>query len=237
MSVAATYIILVIFLMIWCRRRRQSRKLRLNDTLKDNGDLEGELKMAETEPCLPIEKTKEQNGSVKKLNGKTKTNGEKSDDTNNSKGSKKSTGSVLDAYQISRTALVDLIPIGKGEFGEVLIGKIRKSDLKKEENGPINETINENEKKPSKEALNEIKEDAEYRLVLVKALNKAKDEHTCTEYRRQIDLFRSVTSRSVSRLYGLCREKDPNYIVLEYTDWVSLNAYFAHIFFTYLLIF
>lgn len=181
--------------------------------------------MAETEPCLPVEKLlpKEQNGSVKKLNGKAKANGEKSDDTNNSKGSKKSTASVLDAYQISRAALADLIPIGKGEFGEVLIGKIRKSDLKKEDNGPVNETINETEKKPSKEALNEIKEDAEYRLIMVKALNKAKDDDTCTEFRRQIDLFRSVTSRSVVRLYGLCREKDPNYIVLEYTDWVSVN--------------
>lgn len=234
MGIAATYIILVVFLMIWCRRRRQSRKLKLGSDMKDNGELEGEIKTAETEPCLPVEKELKlnQNGVAKKSNSKGKGNEqEKSDDTVNSNKSKKSTTSVLDVYSIPRSALLDLISIGKGEFGEVLIGKAKRSDLKtstnlnKDENNQsiIAEAGIENEKKNSKDGLNEIKEDKEeYRYVMVKSLTKIKDEHACSEFRRQIDLFRTVSSRGVSRLYGLCREKDPHYMVLEYTDWVSI---------------
>lgn len=227
MGVAATYIILVIVLMVWCRRRRNARKCKLGD-IKDNGELEGEIKTAETEPCLPIEKerTSGQNGIPKKTNGKLKTNEqEKSDDTVNSNKSKKSTGShVLDSYAIQRSALLELIPIGKGEFGEVLIGKAKRSDLKTTNNVKEEVTANvdsatvENEKK-CKEA--ETKDDTEYRYVMVKSLTKVKDEHAITEFRRQIDLFRTVSSRGVARLYGLCREKDPHYLALEYTDWVS----------------
>ncbi|XP_063708457.1 tyrosine-protein kinase-like otk [Culicoides brevitarsis] len=226
MGVAATYIILVVVLMVWCRRRRNARKMKLGD-MKDMCELEGEIKTAETEPCLPIEKERTPNGVHKKSpNGKLKASGEpeKSDDTVNSNKSKKSTSSsVLDNYAIQRSALLDLILIGKGEFGDVLIGKAKRSDLKtttnvKEKEEPSVEIENEKEKQQKDDA-------TEYRYVMVKSLTKVKDEHAITEFRRQIDLFRTVSSRGVARLYGLCREKDPHYLTLEYTDWGDLKQF------------
>lgn len=63
------------------------------------------------------------------------------------------------------------------------------------------------------------------RAVLVKALNRVKDEAVGIEFRRQIEMFRAVSHRSVCKLYGLVRDKDPHLLVLEHTDLGDLKQW------------
>lgn len=227
MSVAFAYIILVVGLMLWCRYRRQARKARLNEIDKEtveNGN--GEVhKMAEIEPCLPGHQKKKANG---KSNHNKSDSAQKSDDTANSVNSKTSKkSSNFDQITLPRSSLIDLVQIGQGDFGDVFIGKIKSSDVK-----AVEDKSTANEKQRSKTSLNEINEIkeepepvTEFKDVLVKALNKVKDENVCIEFRRQIEMFRAISHRGVTKLYGLCRDKDPHYLILEYTDWGDLKQF------------
>lgn len=244
MSVAFAYIILVVGLMLWCRHRRAARKARLNMSSKENGDVD--LKNCEIEPCLPEKssqdgskaKTKSKSGHQK--NGSTVEGQEKSDDTVNSNKSKKSSSStsILDQLAVPRSSVIEMLQIGKCDFGDVFIGKIKENDCKTAKAETVKEPVTGDEvthasntevttedekitKKPSNEELNEIKPENDYKPVMVKALTKVKDEHCCSEFRRQLDLFRTVSHKNVVKLFGLCRDKDPHYMLLEYTDWVS----------------
>ncbi|XP_055706072.1 tyrosine-protein kinase-like otk isoform X2 [Phlebotomus papatasi] len=236
MSFAAAYIILVVALMLWCRYKRQARKNRMNVAGKENGTagtgdggVDAEGRNGEVEPCLKPKGTKKANGVA--IGGE-----HRSDDASSghSKGSKKS-GDEFDKITLARSSLFDIIPIGRGEFGDVFVGKIKEGAIRVMENGKVDAKVTtESEKRRSKtsiEEFNEIKVDEEkkndttYKLVLIKALNKVKDEAVCAEFKRQIDLFRSVSYRSVSALFGLCRDKDPHYLVLEYTDWGDLKQF------------
>ncbi|XP_011184428.2 tyrosine-protein kinase-like otk [Zeugodacus cucurbitae] len=256
MSVAFAYIILVVGLMIWCRFRRQARKARLNEANKDNPE-SGEMgKLPENEPCLPDHAS---SGKVRKVNGNNNPRGSgneaaKSDDTacsNHSKGSKRS--HALDQLSLPRSGISELIQIGRGEFGDVFVGKVKASvirqvdekDVESERHngGDSNSAITSIEKRRSKTSMDDIEEireeqetgsadgdttsttTDEYKLVLVKALNKFKDENICQEFKRQIDMFRAISHKGVVRLFGLCREKDPHYLVLEYTDWGDLKQF------------
>ncbi|XP_065083102.1 tyrosine-protein kinase-like otk [Ochlerotatus camptorhynchus] len=258
MSVAFAYIILVVGLMLWCRHRRAARKARLNTSFKENGDVD--LKNCEIEPCLPEKSSQDGAASKSKTSSKSKPahqktgsnaaaaatadGQEKSDDTVNSNKSKKSSGSgsYLEQLSVPRSSVIDMLQIGKCDFGDVFIGKIKENDCKtvKEEvvRDPItgdevtlatkSDVTNEDEKikkKPSNQELNEIKPENDYKLVMVKALTKVKDEHCCSEFRRQLDLFRTVSHKNVVKLFGLCRDKDPHYMLLEYTDWGDLKQF------------
>uniref|UniRef100_A0A182JFE0 Tyrosine-protein kinase-like otk n=1 Tax=Anopheles atroparvus TaxID=41427 RepID=A0A182JFE0_ANOAO len=270
MSVAFAYIILVVGLMVWCRHRRAARKARLNHgSAKENGGGgDVDLKNCEIEPCLPDKSSAgggagengvagASSGRGKKLKngsaggGKEQHAGDKSDDTVNSNKSKKSSGSggsLLEQLSVPRSAVVDLLQIGKCDFGDVLIGKMRENDCRLppptkesatqepvtgDEVGPGSasaELSTEHERKsvgrkPSNEELNAIRPENDYKPVMVKALTKVKDEHCCAEFRRQLELFRIVTHRNVVQLFGLCRDKDPHYLLLEYTDWGDLKQF------------
>ncbi|XP_055532558.1 tyrosine-protein kinase-like otk isoform X2 [Wyeomyia smithii] len=249
MSVAFAYIILVVGLMLWCRHRRAARKARLNMSSKENGDVD--LKNCEIEPCLPEKSSQEAKSKPSKKsghqkNGSTADGQDKSDDTVNSTKSKKSSGSsgYLEQLSVPRTSVIDTLQIGKCDFGDVFIGKIKENDCRtatvKEETSrePVagDEVVHgdkvgvaiEDEKitkKPSNEELNEIKLENDYKPVMVKALTKVKDEHCCSEFRRQLELFRTVSHKNVVKLFGLCRDKDPHYLLLEYTDWGDLKQF------------
>lgn len=247
MSVAFAYIILVVGLMLWCRHRRAARKARLNMSEKENGDVD--MKNCEIEPCLPDKEAKSSKTSSKKSghqkNGSNGDGQDKSDDTVNSNKSKKSSSSssYLDQLSVPRASVIDMLQIGKCDFGDVFLGKIKENDCKtavvKEEvlrepatgdevmhaSAEVGVEDEKITKKPSNEELNEIKPENDYKLVMVKALTKVKDDHCCSEFRRQLDLFRTVSHKNVVKLFGLCRDKDPHYLLLEYTDWVSGEFY------------
>ncbi|XP_064538040.1 tyrosine-protein kinase-like otk [Drosophila montana] len=261
MTVALAYIVLVVGLMLWCRYRRQARKARLNElSIKEAGGDQAEPgKSNEQEPCLSKQ---QRNGHSKSraANG----DAQKSDDTacsQQSKASKKS-AHIYEQLALPRSGLSELIQIGRGEFGDVFVGKLKASlvaaaspgdkdaDADKQHSNSENgsgasgsgsgsttlSTLNEKRRsKTSMDDIEEIKEEEQQehepaesaadQLVLVKALNKVKDEQACQEFRRQLDLLRAISHKGVVRLFGLCREKDPHYMVLEYTDWGDLKQF------------
>lgn len=110
--------------------------------------------------------------------------------------------------------LIDLTKIGRGEFGEVLVGAILESDVP---------ALSVKNHKHQNGGTDEIQ--AQQRVhVLVKSLSKIKDESFFVEFRRQIDLYRAVDSQNVVKLFALCFEKDHHFMVLEH-DGVELKAH------------
>jgi len=261
MTVALAYIVLVVGLMLWCRYRRQARKARLNElSIKEAGgdQPDGSGKNTEQEPCLS--KQQQRNGHSKGR-GANGGDAQKSDDTacsQQSKASKKS-AHIYEQLALPRSGLSELIQIGRGEFGDVFVGKLKASlvsavasndkdqDTEKQHSNSENgsgsgsgsttlSTLNEKRRsKTSMDDIEEIKEEEQPQqeqsesvpdqLVMVKALNKVKDEQACQEFRRQLDLLRAISHKGVVRLFGLCRDKDPHYMVLEYTDWGDLKQF------------
>lgn len=57
-------------------------------------------------------------------------------------------------------------------------------------------------------------------LVMVKAL-QTRDETALLEYKREIDMYHKLCHENVAKLRRLCREMDPHYMIMEYSDWVS----------------
>ena len=82
---------------------------------------------------------------------------------------------------------------GKGEFGEVLIGK----------------------------ACN-IVADAAETVVMLKSLLST-DESTQTEFFRELELFSRCRHDNIVKLLGISRESLPIYAIYEYTDLVSCS--------------
>lgn len=55
-------------------------------------------------------------------------------------------------------------------------------------------------------------------VVMVKVLEEIKEE-----FQRQLDILTRVDHEHLVKLVGLCREMQPHYMILEYTDWVSIS--------------
>lgn len=96
--------------------------------------------------------------------------------------------------------------IGRGEFGDVMMGKIQKEVLNAEKKNSKATTPTDDKSIP----------------VLVKLLMQTKDEDCLAEFKREIDMFSKVLHENVTKLFGLCREAEPHYMIFEYTDWVLL---------------
>lgn len=62
-------------------------------------------------------------------------------------------------------------------------------------------------------------------LVMVKSLQNTRDESALAEFKRELDMFHRLAHEHVTRLVGLCRDTDPHYLILEYTDWVCPNGF------------
>lgn len=224
--------------MFWCRIKRKARKNRMQLIAKENNDTftgNDTRPNDENEPCLPEKNHRKNGNGWVGANNETMTNNTKDSvqKTDETKVTKKSN---LDQITMPRTILFDITQIGRGEFGLVYVAKVKASDLKPYLNKDAALVVtNEGEKQNSKTSLddiNEIKEDNETnddtaRFALIKALNKVKDESVCIEFRRQLDMFRAVSHRNVVKLFGLCRDKDPHYLVLEHTDLGDLKEFLA----------
>lgn len=55
---------------------------------------------------------------------------------------------------------------------------------------------------------------------MVKALKNTREEIALQEFTRELDLFSRLNHENIVKLYGLCRDAEPHYMLLEYTDWV-----------------
>lgn len=143
--------------------------------------------------------------------------GQKSDGTetahsHSSTQSKKSKTSY-DKISFSRNHLKDKKLIGRGEFGEIMIATLPKSAL------PCTDKRSSSTSATTPTGTVEDKE----LTVMVKSLIQTKDEAALTEFKREIDIFSKVSHENIVKLWGLCRDVEPHYMILEYTDWVSLH--------------
>ncbi|XP_049818560.1 tyrosine-protein kinase-like otk isoform X2 [Aethina tumida] len=206
MSVAGAYIILVVGLMVWCRYRRRSRKLPIGDAAKtENGDVEHTELKDGTNGHIPGPSKVETNGIEAHKEGQRSDGAETthSQSSNNSKKSK----SNYDKIALSRSHLKELKLIGRGEFGDCMVGKISKSAIDNRNSQATTPT-----------------EDKEL-IVLVKCLTQTKDEDSLAEFKREIDMFTKLSHDNITKLYGLCREVEPHYMILEHTDWGDLKQF------------
>jgi serine/threonine protein kinase len=105
---------------------------------------------------------------------------------------------------ISYDRLIDLTKIGRGEFGEVLVGALSEFDVPASSLKKHQHQNDDDEIQPQQKV-----------NVLVKSLSKIKDESFFVEFRRQIDLYRAVDSKNVVKLLALSFEKDHHFMVLE----------------------
>ncbi len=67
-----------------------------------------------------------------------------------------------------------------------------------------------------------IKEEEDVSLIMVKAL-MVKDISIHTQMREEIEFFTKSDHPHVSRILGICRDREPIYVMFEYCDWVSGN--------------
>lgn len=136
----------------------------------------------------------------------------------NSKASRKGYSGINSRYDkivMPRSLLYDIALLGRGEFGDILLGKCHNSksnrnsrieevELLADEDGSI-----KSESKKSKYAM-------------IKSLVHTKDENHLAEFKRQLDMFSKLKHENVSEIIGLCNDVEPHYLVFEYTDWVML---------------
>jgi Protein tyrosine kinase. len=62
-------------------------------------------------------------------------------------------------------------------------------------------------------------------VVMVKSLQNTQEDSALQEFKRELDMFYKLQHQNVAQLLGLCREADPHYMILEYTDWVCVCGY------------
>jgi serine/threonine protein kinase len=106
--------------------------------------------------------------------------------------------------------LLDLTKIGRGEFGEVLVGDVLESDV-----SALSIKGSQHAVERNGTDVNEISTPLRVH-VMAKSLSKIKDESFFIEFRRQIDLHRAVDSPNVVKLLALCFEKDHHFLVMEH---------------------
>lgn len=66
-----------------------------------------------------------------------------------------------------------------------------------------------------------LTKDGSETVVMVKALQQTRDEAALQEFKRQLDMFSRLDHIHVAGLVGLCNDKEPHYLLLQYSDWVS----------------
>lgn len=100
--------------------------------------------------------------------------------------------------------------IGRGEFGEIFLAKLSKS------------AVTNTEKRNSRAISPSDSAEDKDLIVMVKSLAQTKDENCLLEFKREIDVFCKLDHENIVKLWGLCREIEPHFMILEYADWVSI---------------
>ncbi|XP_032811886.2 inactive tyrosine-protein kinase 7 isoform X1 [Petromyzon marinus] len=192
---AVAYIIMVLGLMLYCKKRRKSRSSKkqpstgepetehLNgDPLHENGDAVAELK--EEEIALTA-------GPGKRA-------------------------SLHDRPTVAKQSIQRITLLGKGQFGEVYLAKVAGLTLPAaggKEDDDDDDDDDDDAAAPAAEAET---------VAMVKALG-SRDERAQAEFQREVDLFGKASHVAVARLLAVCKE--PLQMVLEYTDLGDLKQY------------
>ncbi|KAK3919401.1 Inactive tyrosine-protein kinase 7 [Frankliniella fusca] len=219
LGAAAAYMFLVIGLMVWCRFRRRKRKqnylaqetaegtsalLGKGDNVEPACAANGDTELGERSKRLSKASNK-QNGHAH-TNGHPRSDGENTAQSQSSHHSKKSKASY-ETLSYARTDLQNMMLLGNGEMGEVYLAQAK---------GLAGSTA------PVQDGLDNGNN---LGVVMVKALNHTRDEASLLEFRRQLDMFQRVNHPNIVSLLGLCREQDPHYMLLQYSDWGDLKQF------------
>ncbi|XP_047999904.1 tyrosine-protein kinase-like otk [Leguminivora glycinivorella] len=194
-GVAAGYMLLVLALMLYCRRRRRERRLRGEKI---------ELEMAEGREKL-VEEGEDKPKTNGAPNGKLPHDRDSGADTSEVSAASRASRRGFEHLAAPRTLLTEQITLGRGEFGEVSLARLDVSALKRARSAATNAA-------------------PRLRPVLVKALT-SKDEAAGAEFRRQLELFGRVRHEGIARLFALCSDADPHLMILEHTDWGDLKTF------------
>uniref|UniRef100_A0AAY4DME1 Inactive tyrosine-protein kinase 7 n=1 Tax=Denticeps clupeoides TaxID=299321 RepID=A0AAY4DME1_9TELE len=174
---AVAYIIVVLGLMFYCKKRRNAKRQKGNE-----GD-EPEMQH------LNGEAGGQQNGQTT-----AEIQDEVSLTTMAATGNTAKRYSSHDKLHFPRTNLNTITVLGKGEFGEVFLAKAKADEIEEET------------------------------VVLVKSL-QTRDEQLQQEFRREADMFAKLSHANIARLLGMCREAEPHYMILEYSDMGDLKQF------------
>ncbi|XP_029637043.1 inactive tyrosine-protein kinase 7 isoform X1 [Octopus sinensis] len=100
-----------------------------------------------------------------------------------------------DRYHYPRQNLRTLYVLGKGLYGDVFLAQARN-----------------------------IRESESESLVVVKSLLN-KDEQLFFEFKHEMDMFSRLEHPNITKLLGVCREAEPNFMITEYCDWGDLKQF------------
>ncbi|XP_017889172.1 tyrosine-protein kinase-like otk [Ceratina calcarata] len=196
LSAAAAYMVLVVGLMLYCRYRRRRRKQQYLQEQAEEKLENGEVQEEQTE-------LKETGNSKQQMNshGKKKENR----DSHN-----KSDGADTAQSQSSNQSKKS-----KSNYDKIAVSRSNLKELKPLGRGEFGEIY------ATKYQADGDKET----VVMVKSLINTKDENALQEFKRHLDLLHKLNHENVVKLIGLCREEEPDYMILEFTDWGDLKQF------------
>lgn len=59
---------------------------------------------------------------------------------------------------------------------------------------------------------------------MVKSLEE-KNDRIISEFKNEISMYAKMKHENVGTVLGLCQDTKPHYMIMDYTDWVSLKAF------------
>nr|XP_033328760.1 tyrosine-protein kinase-like otk isoform X2 [Megalopta genalis] len=195
LSAAAAYIVLVVGLMLYCRYRRRRRK---QQYLQEQAEEKLENGEVQEEQQTELKETgnSKLNSTHKKKENRDSHNKSDGADTAQSQSSNQSKKS-------------------KSNYDKIAVSRSNLKELKPLGRGEFGEIY---------ATKYQVEGDKET-LVMVKSLTSTKDEMSLQEFKRQLDLLHKLNHENVVKLIGLCREEEPDYMILEYTDWGDLKQF------------
>ncbi|XP_069698468.1 inactive tyrosine-protein kinase 7 isoform X2 [Periplaneta americana] len=193
LSIAGSYMMLVVGLMIWCRHRRRRRK---QAYLNANG---AEVTKAENGEAVGEHTELKETAVGQQLRDAAGDGADTAQSHSSSQSRRSNKSSSFDRLAFPRQDLNNMVLLGRGEFGEVFLARAK--------------------------GLHDGDDKEKETVVMVKSLQNTKEESALQEFKREMDMFHKLQHPHVVKLLGLCRETDPNYMILEYSDWGDLKQF------------
>ncbi|KAL0964177.1 hypothetical protein UPYG_G00320260 [Umbra pygmaea] len=207
---AVAYIIVVLGLMFYCKKRRNAKRLQKGQDGEEpemeclNGEAGGAVQQnghttAEIQEDVALTSVGTMAAAEKRhSNANDKLQFPRADLKTITTLGKMVTSVVIERfmpYSVQQLFFIlwPFIRGKEGEFGEVLLAKAKG-----------------------------IEEGQEETVVLVKSL-QSKEEQLQLDFRRETEMFSKMSHSNVVRLLGLCREDEPHLMILEYYDLLALS--------------
>lgn len=203
LSAAAAYMVLVVGLMLYCRYRRRRKKQQY-------------LQQEQTEDKIENgEVAQEEQTELKETSGGGNKTAAAANSTSKKKENRDSHHNKSDGADTAQSQSSNQSKKSKSSYDKIAASRSNLKELKPLGRGEFGEIY------ATKYQIDGEKES----LVMVKSLTNTKDETALQEFKRHLDLLHKLSHENVVKLIGLCREEEPDYMILEYTDWGDLKQF------------